>query len=319
MSFKIKSKFRGPYVLGGLFFLGILATAFSLVPPNNLRVNEPVVITPGSDLEEISSVLEGVGALKSPTLFKLLVKLRGVGGELRAGDYVFEKPLSPWMLISRLVDGVYSANPVKVTVPEGLNMREVARVLEKNLPRFSAERFLRVAEASEGELMPDTYFFSPLTDEVWAAKMMRDNFARQIAPLGAEIQVSGRSLDQILVMASLLEEEAVTKADKQIIAGILWKRLDDGMLLQVDAVFPYLIGKGSFELTRADLKIDSPYNTYLYKGLPPGPITNPGLESIEAALRPETSPYWFYLSDLGGKMHYARTYAEHKDNRAIYF
>ncbi len=318
MSAEFKWKRYWRYALGVLLLLAILVGAFALVAPADSGASEPISIAPGSGLGEISVALESAGALHSSALFKLVVKLRGASSRLQAGDYIFERPLSPWSLASRLMDGIYSANPVKVTVPEGLNMREVANVLERNLPRFSTERFLRIAEASEGELMPDTYFFSPLIDEVWAAKMMQDNFARQIEPLAPEIQASGRSLNQIIVMASLLEEEAATPTDKGIIAGILWKRLDDGMLLQVDAIFPYLIGKNSFNLTRDDLKIDSPYNTYKYKGLPPGPITNPGLESIEAALRPEVSPYWFYLSDRHGNMHYARTYEEHKQNSATY-
>ena len=162
------------------------------MPPADSGVNEPVSIVVGSGLAEISAALETAGALRSPVLFKLIVKLRGAGGQLQAGDYLFERSLSPWSLASRLIDGVYSANPVKVTVPEGLNMREIAGMLERRLPRFNTERFLQIAEASEGELWPDTYFFSPLTDEVWVAKTMRENFARQIEPLLAEVKSSGR-------------------------------------------------------------------------------------------------------------------------------
>lgn len=119
-------------------------------------------------------------------------------------------------------------------------------------------------------------------------------------------------------MASLLEEEARTTETRKMVSGILWKRLSAGMPLQVDAVFPYIIGKNTFEITLKDLEFDSPYNTYKYKGLPPGPISNPGKDSILAAIYPTKSDYWFYLSDKNGLMHYAITFDEHKINKAKY-
>jgi UPF0755 protein len=123
---------------------------------------------------------------------------------------------------------------------------------------------------------------------------------------------------EIIVMASILEKEALTPEDKKIVSGILWKRLETGMLLQVDAVFMYIMGKKSSDLTLGDLKIDSPYNTYLYKGLPPSPICNPGIESIEASLNPTASSYWYYLSDKNLNIHFAKNFDEHKLNKAEY-
>jgi UPF0755 protein len=119
-------------------------------------------------------------------------------------------------------------------------------------------------------------------------------------------------------MASLVEEETRTPADRRLVAGILWKRIKLGMPLQVDAVFPYINGKNTYEVTARDLKIDSPYNTYLYPGLPIAPIANPGLDSIKAAIEPAESPYLYYLSDRAGAMHYAKTFEEHKRNRELY-
>ena len=132
------------------------------------------------------------------------------------------------------------------------------------------------------------------------------------------IKKSGRTQDEILTMASILEKEASKIKDRQQIAGVLWHRIDVGMPLQVDAVFPYIIGKNTFELTREDLAVDSPYNTYKYKGLPPGPIGNPGLDSILAAATPIKSKYVFFLSDKQGNFHYAVTYAQHLVNKAKY-
>ncbi len=309
-------KFR--YFLGLALLVILLSLSFSLAAPTNLPATEPVVIEAGKNSSDISHLLKEAGIIKSATIFRLIVKVRGLSGSLRAGDYVFEKPLSPWSLASRLAGGVYSVAMLKVTVPEGLNIREMASLLENQLPDFDMERFLSIAEASEGQFMPDTYFLSPFTTAPKVAALMRENFTKRIEPFLVEIESSGRGQEDILVMASLLEEEAATERDKYLISGILWKRLDDGMLLQVDAVFPYIIGKNSFDLTRSDLKVDSPYNTYLYEGLPPGPITNPGLEAILAALRPEESSHWFYLSDLYGRMHYADTYEEHIANKKLY-
>jgi len=119
-------------------------------------------------------------------------------------------------------------------------------------------------------------------------------------------------------MASILEGEALTTSDRKLVAGVLWRRLEIGMPLQVDATFSYVNGKTTFELTLDDLKIDSPYNTYKYKGLPPTPINNPGLNSINAALYPTKTKYLYFLSGNDGKMHYARTFEEHKRNRQLY-
>ena len=119
-------------------------------------------------------------------------------------------------------------------------------------------------------------------------------------------------------MASIVEKETITDESKYIVSGILWKRIDNGMKLQVDAVFPYIFGKNTFDLTSKDLQFDSPYNTYRYEGLPPGPIASPGFEAIRASLYPEETPYWFYLSDRRSQMHYGRTYEEHLKFRNQY-
>jgi UPF0755 protein len=119
-------------------------------------------------------------------------------------------------------------------------------------------------------------------------------------------------------MASILEAEARTTETRKIISGILWKRMEIGMPLQVDAPFQYIIGKNTFQLTTNDLKFDSPYNTYKYKGLPPGPIGNPGLDAISATVNPIKTNYLYYLSDVRGNMHYAKTFAEHVINKEKY-
>ena len=148
--------------------------------------------------------------------------------------------------------------------------------------------------------------------------MMNDNFNKKMEPWKGAIENSGHSLRDIIIMASILEREATTEKDKTMVAGILWKRISLGMPLQVDATFMYLLGKKSSELTVSDLKMKSAYNTYQNKGLPAGPIANPGIVAIRAAIIPTESPYLYYLSDNNDEMHYAKTFEEHKANKAKY-
>ena len=144
------------------------------------------------------------------------------------------------------------------------------------------------------------------------------NFKDKIAALNEKIVVFNQSLEEIIIMASLLEEEARQLETKQMIAGILWKRIKMGMPLQVDSSFQYVNGKNTFTLSLDDLKIDSPYNTYLYKGLPPTPISNPGLDSILAALTPTVSNYLYFLTGKDGNMRYAVTHDQHVANKEKY-
>lgn len=126
-----------------------------------------------------------------------------------------------------------------------------------------------------------------------------------------------RKISDVIIMASILEGEALPK-DRQVVAGILWKRLSIGMPLQVDATFRYINGKGTYDLTADDLKIDSPYNTYIHKGLPPGPISNPGIDAISASLNPIPTKYLYYLTEKDGTIHYAKTFTEHIANKNKY-
>ncbi|MEI7513041.1 MAG: endolytic transglycosylase MltG, partial [bacterium] len=131
-------------------------------------------------------------------------------------------------------------------------------------------------------------------------------------------KINDSNFNEIITMASIIEGEAMKDEDRKIIADILWRRIDIGMMLQVDTTFMYINGKASSEITKADLKINSPYNTYTHKGLPPTPISNPGIEAINSAMFPTANKYLYYLSDKDGVMHYAVTFAEHKKNKEKY-
>ena len=175
---------------------------------------------------------------------------------------------------------------VRVTVPEGFNIRQIAERLEE-AGLFPAEEFIKLAQSEEGYLFPDTYeFYGHAAPEEVVLKM-KENFLKKA---GTEVT------RDVIIMASLLEEEAAKTEDRKIISGILWKRLV--------AEFP--------------LQVDAEPGTYDYQGLPPSPISNPGLDAIDAALNPKSSPFWYYLSDEGGNIHYAKTFEEHKQNRLKY-
>ncbi|MCF6156616.1 MAG: endolytic transglycosylase MltG [Candidatus Brocadia sp.] len=257
------------------------------------------------NLQEISSKLSDRGVIKSRWAFAFFVKFLNKTREIKYGDYIFNEPVSVFGIISRMVRGEFGVKLVKIRVPEGSDNRDIAEIFS-GFENFNKAEFLDKAKNHEGYLFPDTYLIPSTaeTDEIIEA--MRDNFNAKI----------GKVDHEIVTMASLIEKESSQGKERKIISGILWKRLKIGMPLQVDAVFPYLTRREKIFL--ADLKINSPYNTYLHKGLPPGPIANPGPNAIDAALHPQKSPYLYYLHDKSGRIHFAKTYKEHFKNKEKY-
>jgi UPF0755 protein len=197
-------------------------------------------------------------------------------------------------------------------------MRQISNILSPKLKNFSEVDFLKYSPEKEGYLFPDTYFFGLNADSADVIKEMQDNFNGKIKTVEPEMIAFGKPENDVITMASILEEEARTQEDWQIISGILWKRIKIGMPLQVDSTLGFVTGKPSSQLTVSDLKMDSPYNTYTNKGLPPTPIASPGLQTITAALTPTPTPYLYYLSDQNGVIHYAASFADHIRNREKY-
>jgi len=286
--------------------------------PQRFPANYILQIRPGIGLNELAVELKDSGLIKSTFWFKSLLVLEGGVKGAIAGDYRFTEPVSVFSLAHRIASGDYKLDPIKVTIPEGFNNREVANLLAKYFPNFNKSRFVSWASDKEGYLFPDTYFLLPNLSETQIIEILENNFNEKIKELEDKAVASKRSLKDIVTMASILEEEARTMDTRRRIAGILWKRLDEGMLLQVDAVFAYIKNESVPKVYLDDLKIDSPYNTYLYKGLPPTPISNPGLRAIEAAITPIESKYYFYLTDRNGVMHYAVTHEGHVANKEKY-
>ena len=301
------------------------------------------LVRQGEGAEEISVNLKERGIIKYSYLFRIYVLFQEKAEKLQAGEY----ELSSGMNIPEIVDKLASGEAIKktITIIEGWNLRNIGWYLE-NKEMFMAEELFELvgfplidySKATdypepkdfseefdfledkpknlglEGYLFPDTYeiFFEEGIKDI--VRRMLDNFDRKLTlELKEEIASQEKSIFEIVTMASLIEKEVRTIEDKKIVSGILWKRLKSRMPLQVDATISYITGRKTTEITKEELKINSPYNTYKYKGLPLGPICNPGLESIKAAIYSKQSEYWFYLSTPEGETIFSKTLREHNE------
>lgn len=300
----------------GMAFAIILIVISLIGSPGTYPLGSAVTIPKGFTVNEAGELLKEKNLIRSVGAFSLVTRLFNFEGGVLAGTYSFPKKENAIAIAYRLTHGKTGLPPVKVTVPEGSSVREIAVILKSSLGDFDALAFEERAKKYEGYLFPETYFFFPGVSPDSVIEAMRQTFDETIEPIRSEIDASDRSLSDVIIMASLLEKEARQTETRQIVAGILWKRLDDEFPLQVDAVFGYILATSTFSPTFEQLEIDSPYNTYKNLGLPPGPIANPGLDAIKAALKPIETPYWYYLTGSDGRMHYARTFEEHVTNRA---
>ena len=287
-------------------------------PPQTFPTGELVSIPSGSSLVEVGTVLAQDHVIQSPFAFRILITLFAGSRGAKAGDYVFKEPMSVWGIARAVSLGQFGLEPVRIRIPEGSRVADMARLYEAVLPRFNAQAFVASAQPDEGFLFPDTYYFLPNVRENTVIQTMRQNFDQRVATYTPELASSTHSLEDIVTMASIIEREARNSKDRHMIAGVLWNRIQKGMALQVDVTFLYIIGKNTFQLTTKDLVTDSPYNTYTRKGLPPGPIGSPSLDSIDAALHPTPNKYFFYLADNTGVTHFSKTYQEHLQNKALY-
>lgn len=286
--------------------------------PGDFPVHTVVTVKAGESLEVVTQKFTTLRLIRSPFVFRSLVILLGGEKKVTAGDYLLADRESPLTLAWRIMEGKFGMEPIKVTIPEGLNNEEISAILGKKLVVFDKTSFEAEAVKREGYLFPDTYFFPPTAKPEEVIGRMEDNFAEKIKSLESDIQAFGKSMSDVVIMASILEGEAKDTESRRIVAGILWKRISIGMPLQVDATFKYINGKDSFTLTLEDLKTDSAYNTYTNRGLPPTPINNPGLDALSAAVNPVKTDYLYFLTGKDGKMYYAKTFEQHKINKQKY-
>lgn len=312
----------------------------SIIAPASFSSGEQAVflVERGEGSVEIARNLKQSGLIRWEAPFLIYVAIDNVARKLQAGTYL----LSPDMNIPKIADKLAKGETTKekITIIEGQDLKDIAALLEEKkmfiradfsaaLERdFSSEyEFLKDKPPSlglEGYIFPDTYEADQKTSAEEFVRMALDNFDKKMtANLREEARNRNKKIFEIVTMASLIEKEVQTQNDKKIVSGILWKRLKSGMPLQVDATISYITGNKNGRVSIADTKIDSPYNTYKYKGLPLGPISNPGLDSIVAAIYPVESPYWYYLSAPGQeggqpKTIFSKTLEEHNAAKAEY-
>ncbi len=285
-----------------------------------------VVIPKGSNSATAVRLLRGGGVLRHPFAFRLLVLATRSGRKLHFGEYTFEAPLAPIDVWRKLVDG--DVTKYSITIPPGANLFDIAKLLSaKNLS--TEEAFLATARdrtlllgmeidapSAEGYLFPETYQFVKEQTPVEILGILHREFRKRFtAAMSETARKQGYSVTQILTIASIIEKETAAPQEKPLVSAIIRRRLALGMPLQMDPTVIYghrLFGK---EITRKALQTASPYNTYTTPGLPPGPIANPGMAAIEAALNPAKADYLYFVARADGTHAFSRTLEEH--NRAV--
>jgi len=338
-----------------LFLLVLLSLAFVFIgwqriylPLDSSDTAEKLfLVEKGRGIFEIASDLEEEQIIKCKFSFTVYSFLTDQQNNLQAGEY----SLNSSMTIPEISSKIASGEVIKeaITIPEGWNLRDMAWYFE-NRGMFQAEELFELvgfplidyskatdlpkpkdfssqfdflkdkpkAVGLEGYLFPDTYFVSRPELKGIVINMLYNFGERFDQELRNETEKQGKTIFEVLTMASLVEKEVRTLEDKEKVSGILWKRIENSFPLQVDATIIYIIGKKTTKVSKEETKIDSPYNTYKYRGLPLGPICNPGLESILAVLYPESSEFWYYLSTPEGETIFSKTLEEHNIAKAKY-
>jgi len=277
------------------------------------------VIQKGESSSSVADRLKRENLIKNALAFKILVYLRGFSDKIQAGDFRLRPSLSAQEIAKALTHGTLD---IWLTFPEGWRREEFTQRLAANLENFDNQEFLALTKDFEGYFFPDTYLIPKDASASMVLGIFQKNFEKKFtSSLETAAEKKNLTREQVLILASLVEREAKHEKDKPIVAGILIKRWRNDWPLQVDATLQY--AKGSQlewwpKVTAQDKKINSLYNTYQSKGLPPAPICNSGLDSIKAVINSQETDYWFYLSDKQGQMHYAQTSDEHNQNIVRY-
>jgi UPF0755 protein len=295
-------------------------------PPGNGSKLLDISFPPGSGIRKLANELKAGGVIRSSWHFILVTRLRGQAHRLKAGDYRFNDGMTPSVILEKLASG--DVDFQKFALPEGYSIYQAAELLEQK-GYFKKEDFLEkcqnpallkrlgLAEQTvEGYLYPATYNLSHNGNEEQLISQMIGQFEKRYADaVNVAGNVSNLSRHQIVTLASLIEKEAVSPEEKPLISSVFHNRLRIGMPLQSDPTAVYGVRAFSGKVSKADIERQSPYNTYLIKGLPPGPIGNPGIDALQAALKPATTNYLYFVARQDGTHQFSRTLEEH--NRAV--
>ncbi|MGM0853238.1 MAG: endolytic transglycosylase MltG [Bacillota bacterium] len=333
-------------IIGGAAVGGYLYVNSALKPvdPDNTKPVK-VEIPIGSGVTSIGNILEEEGIVKNSTVFKYYVKFNNESG-FQAGSY----DLTPSMTLSEIVNSLKTGKVMrkaefKITIPEGLQLDQIAEIIAEKSPykqeeikkKLSDKKWLEqlkqeypalitdeiikkeIKRPLEGYLYPATYPFyekKPSLEAILTKMIAQTN--EVLAQYEGAMADRDYTAHELLTLSSLIEEEATEKADRGKISSVFYNRIEEGMPLQTDPTVLYALGKHKKRTVYKDLEVDSPYNTYQVKGLPPGPIANAGVSSIEAALEPEDTEYYYFLASSNGSVYYSETLEEHNEKKAKY-
>ncbi|MBU3964313.1 endolytic transglycosylase MltG [Patescibacteria group bacterium] len=282
----------------------------------------------GDSLAEIAVNLKNQDFIRGDVFFSIYVYLQGKESALKAGDYLISSSMSIKEIADKIISG--ETEGLKITIIEGWNIMDIAEYLEdKGI--CQPESFLRVVNSLdglveefdflsdkpernnlEGYLFPDTYWVKPIANPEEIVRILLTNFGKKITTeMRTEIQSQGKTIFEIIIMASIIEKEVAIEQDREIVSGIFWKRLKNHYPLQSCSTVAYALGIDKWRYSVEDTQIESPYNTYKYAGLPAGPISNPGLSAIKAAIYPKESNYNYFMSKPDGETIFSRTLQEH--------
>jgi len=319
------TKLIGFFVVMAVLLAVAVQAYLESLPPSSVSKPVLVHIQPGMSSSQIANVLYLKGVIKSPLLFQFAVIFEGASKKLRAGTYLLNKDMSLSSIVATLVKGVASYEVV--TIPEGFTAQQIAMRLAK-LSVASASSYMYYVQhfnwsmktvygipknqSLEGFLYPDTYYVPKGYGAKNFLELQLKTFnqkAKSKVLLGAKLH-SVTPYD-IVILASVVQREAKFAQDFPKVCSVFYNRLKLGMPLQADATVLYALHRTSGSITSKDLQVNSPYNTYLHTGLPPGPISNPGLLAISACVHPANTDYLYYVSSPSGKIYYSRTLAGH--------
>lgn len=293
-----------------------------------------IIIPKGYSAMQTANELHSAGVIVSPLAFKIYVQFTDKSGQIKPGEYNLPTNMTLVQVIKKILKG---PDEIWITIPEGLRREEIAERIISQLEVENSEdfylSFLEASDGLEGFLFPDTYLFPRDISPEKIVTKLRTTFDQKYDLLLEDHpeNFSADEKNEIVIMASIIERETKSGDERPIVAGILWKRLQtEGWLLQADATIQYAVANLQLKtknsklenywpiLTKEDIEIDSLYNSYKYKELPPTPISNPGEDSLQAAISPLDSQYWFYIHDNEGNIHYAETLSQHNQNIAKY-
>src|SRR3989344_8897142 len=295
---------------------GILWWKNGVSPINSSNKESAIfVVQKGSGLKEIAGKLETAGIIKNRVIFFLYARIKKLEGDIQAGSFRLSQSMTVGEIAQNLTHGTLD---IWITIPEGKRAAEIAEILKEKIPTYDPS-WPNVLAASEGYLFPDTYLIPKDADIEMIVSQMLGNFEQKYDTLNKT--ATKLTKEEIVILASLIERETITDTERPIVAGILINRLNAGMALQVDATIQYAKGQNMVNkkwwepvLIEEYKTVVSDYNTYLYGELPPGPISNPGIEALSAASTPTDTDYLYYLHDKNRQIRYAKTLSEHNEN-----